>query len=185
MEDIKEFKTLEEFNECKERILLDVQGTINKNYLLGFTEESSRQHWKLILDSVELDSWLVGVINVEGCFYLNKDKCNFFIEHTSEFALELLKSRLSFGPNVVKRALRARDLDKPHLKTTYKLIVSSKSDINNLISFLDNNPVSLFGFKLIQYNEWKDKWKKIILSFYNGLNLKVSYSKGRYVNKKS
>lgn len=84
---------------------------------------------------------------------MNKGKCNFFIEHTSEFALELLKSRLSFGPNVFKRAPRGRDLEKPHLKTTYKLIVSSKSDINNLISFLDNNPVSLFGFKLIQYNE--------------------------------
>lgn len=159
MEDIKEFKTLEEFNECKERILLDVQGTINKNYLLGFTEESSRQHWKLILDSGELDSWLVGFINGEGCFYLNKDKCNFFIEHTSEFALELLKYRLSFGPKVSKRAPRGRDLGKTHLKATYKLIVSSKSDINSLISFLDNTAVSLLGFKLAQYNEWKDKWK--------------------------
>jgi len=96
---------------------------------------------------------MVGFINGEGCFYLNKDKCNFFIEHTDRLALELIKSRLSFGPNVLKREPRERDKGKNNIKTTYKLIVSSKSDIKSLIKFLDSNSVQLAGHKLIQYYE--------------------------------
>ena len=58
---------------------------------------------------------------------------------------------------MLERAPRERDIGKDHIKSTYVLIVSSKSDINNLIQFLDNNVVSLAGHKLMQYNEWKDK----------------------------
>lgn len=31
---------------------------------------------------------------------INKTKCNFFIEHTDRLALEIIKRRLEFGPNV-------------------------------------------------------------------------------------
>ena len=75
------------------------------------------------------------------------------IEHIDKLALEVLKHRLSFGPNVIERAARARDKGK-EIKTTYMLNVSSKKDINNLIMFLDNNDnIPLQGHKFIQYNE--------------------------------
>lgn len=95
-----------------------------------------------------------------GCFYLNKGKCNFFIEHTDKNALELIKSRLSFGPSVTERSPRKRDEGKDYIKQTYVLIVSSKNDIKNLIAFLDNeNNMQLQGYKLIQYQEWKQQCK--------------------------
>lgn len=159
MKEIKEFKTLEDYNKFNEELLLSIKATLDNNSVMDFNE-SSLQYWKLRLADGELDSWIVGFINGEGCFYLNKDKCNFFIEHTSRLALELIKNRFSFGPNVLERAPRERDKGKNHIKTTYKLIVSSKSDINNIIRFLDDSLEPLKGHKLLQYNEWKEKWMK-------------------------
>ena len=72
--------------------------------------------------------------------------------------LKLIKSRFSFGPNVLERASRERDKGKNNIKKTYVLIISSKSDINSLIKFLDSNIIKLAGYKLEQYNEWKNKW---------------------------
>jgi hypothetical protein len=84
---------------------------------------------------------------------MNKNKCNFVIEHTDKEALEIFKHRFSFGPNVIERAPRSRDIGKK-IKTTYILIISSKKDINNLIEFLDNKEnAQLQGNKLIQYVE--------------------------------
>ena len=68
---------------------------------------------------------------------MNKNKCNFFIEHTDKQALEIIKHRFSFAPNISQRSPRSRDIGKK-IKTTYILIISSKKDINNLIEFLDN-----------------------------------------------
>lgn len=158
--EIKEFKTLEEFNKFKDGLMLSIRATISERNANNLSDESYLKHWKLKLANGELDNWIVGFINGEGCFYLNKDKCNFFIEHTNSLALELIKRRFSFGPNVLERAPRKRDIGKDHIKPTYVLIVSSKSDVNNLIKFLDSNEVPLAGHKLMQYNEWKDKWIK-------------------------
>lgn len=158
--EIKEFKTLEEFNEFREGLMLSIQVTISEINAKDLSDESYLKYWKPMLADGGLDNWIVGFINGEGCFYLNKGKCNFFIEHTNSMALELIKRRFSFGPNVLERAPRERDIGKDHIKSTYTLIVSSKSDVNNLIQFLDSNVVSLAGHKLIQYNEWKDRWMK-------------------------
>jgi hypothetical protein len=51
---------------------------------------------------LEIDNWIVGFINGEGSFYLNKGKCNFYIEHTDKQLLELIRMRLDFGPNVLE-----------------------------------------------------------------------------------
>ena len=32
-----------------------------------------------LFNSSYIDNWIVGFINGEGCFYLNKNKCNFSI----------------------------------------------------------------------------------------------------------
>lgn len=84
---IKEFLTLELYNEYK----AIVESTIIKNILLDIN---------LMLNLEFIDSWIVGFINGEGCFYLRNGKCNFIIKHTDKLALELIKTRLEFGPKV-------------------------------------------------------------------------------------
>jgi hypothetical protein len=60
---------------------------------------------------------------------------------------------LDFGPRVLERSARDRDLGKVR-KIMYQLNISSKKDINELIAFLDNkNNIPLQGYKMIQYNE--------------------------------
>jgi hypothetical protein len=67
--------------------------------------------------------------------------------------LDLIKYRFDFGPNVLERSIRYRDLDKVR-KICYQLNISSKKDIYKLIDFLDNeNNISLQGYKLEQYNK--------------------------------
>lgn len=142
---IKRFESLEEFNTYKDK------------YFSSF----SRQLDLINLynsDPLFIDNWIIGFINGEGSFYLNKDKCNFYIEHADKQSLELIKYRFDLGPNVLERAARERDIGK-NIKTMYQLNISSKRDINNLIMFLDNKDnYSLQGYKLIQYNEWKTAW---------------------------
>jgi hypothetical protein len=83
---------------------------------------------------------------------MNKNKCNFVIEHTDKQALEIIKRRLSFGPNVLERKKNKVSDTGKERKTTYILIVSSKKDIENLIMFLDNKEnIQLQGNKYIQY----------------------------------
>ena len=77
----------------------------------------------------------------------------FIIEHTDRQALELIKRRLSFGPNVLERSPRDRDIGKVR-KITYQLSISSNDDINNLILLLDNKDnIPLQGNKYTQYVE--------------------------------
>lgn len=147
MNEITEFKTEKEYLDYKSTILSSIDKEVEYKYKL---ESMIAIPW--------IDSWIIGFINGEGCFYLNKNKCNFMIEHIDRLALELIKYKLGFGPNVIERAPRARDEGKT-IKTTYMLNISSKKDINNLILLLDNkNNMPLQGHKLIQYNEWKEKW---------------------------
>lgn len=138
---VKEFKSLEEFNKYK------------SDYL-----ESNNKQVDLInlykSGTMEIDNWIIGFINGEGSFYLNK--CSFHIEHTDKQLLDLIKIRLDFGPNVLERSFRSRDLGKER-KTIYLLDISSKKDIKQLIMFLDNN-IPLQGYKMEQYNEWKKSW---------------------------
>jgi len=139
---ITEFKTLKEYQDYKTNSLssiIDQVNLLNDNELKNFC----------------IDNWIIGFINGEGCFYVNKNKCNFFIEHTDKQALELIKNRLCFSPNVLERSLRKRDIGKIR-KTTYQLVVSSKKDIKSLIMLLDNkNNIPLQGNKYIQYINWK------------------------------
>jgi len=144
--EVTEFKTLEEYQEYKTNSLLSITELLN----------SSIDEFK----NLNIDNWIIGFINGEGCFYLNKNKCNFFIEHTDKQALELIKNRLSFGPNVLERSKRDRDIGKLR-KTTYQLIISSKKDLNSLIMLLDNTDnIPLQGNKYTQYVDWKQNFNK-------------------------
>lgn len=145
--DVKEFKTLEEFNTFKDKCLEDI------NLAPKVFSDLDNQ-----IVSGLYDSWIVGFINGEGSFYMNKGRCNFFIEHTDLQSLDIIKKRLDFNPSIVARSARERDVGK-NIKPTYVLIVSSKKDLGNLIEFLDSeHVVQLAGHKLIQYREWKTKF---------------------------
>jgi hypothetical protein len=39
-------------------------------------------------------------------------KCNFYIEHTDRQLLELIRCRFDFGPHVLERSTRDRDIGK-------------------------------------------------------------------------
>ena len=90
---------------------------------------------------------------VKVVFILIKLNVIFFIEHTDRQALEIIKRRLELGPNVLERSPRLRDIGKER-KTTYQLSISSKKDIQRLVSFLDDKSnIPLQGNKYTQYVE--------------------------------
>lgn len=139
---IVEFKTLREYQDHK------------INSLSYFIDQANLQNNNKF-ENLNIDNWIIGFINGEGCFYLNKNKCNFFIEHTDKQALEFIKNRLCFGPNILERSTRDRDIGKIR-KITYQLIISSKKDLNSLVTLLDNSDnIPLQGNKYIQYVDWK------------------------------
>lgn len=144
----QEFKTEEEYHEFVYTVKNNVNEIINAKY-----------NWKTLLDYSIWKNWIIGFINGEGSFYLNKGRCVLYIEHTDKLILEFIKYKLDFGPNVVKRGSRLRDIGK-NIKQTYVLNISSKKDINTIVSFLDDKyNVKLQGEKLNQYNEWKNNLK--------------------------
>lgn len=105
---VKEFKTLEEYNHYKTKTerLLSINPSSPRDNELKYRVE------RLLKAPYDIDNWIIGFINGEGCFYINKTKCNFFIEHTDREALEIIKRRLEFGPNVLERSPRLRDIGK-------------------------------------------------------------------------
>lgn len=138
---INEFKTLEEYNKYKsERLLYITKEVEFKNNT--FTQ-------------LDINNLIIGFINGEGSFSIKNNKLVFYIEHSDKNALEIIKKRLYFGPNVLKRSQRVRDIGKIR-KDMYQLFISSEKDIKNLIMFLDDkNNMPLQGYKNIQYSEWK------------------------------
>lgn len=143
--EIKRFATLEDFEKYRSEYLASFSRGLD---LIDLFKSGK----------LDLDSWMVGFVNGEGSFHLRNNKCNFYIEHSDKKVLEFIKYRLDFGPNVLERSVRARDLGKTR-KTLYRLHISSRKDINQLIMFLDNKDnTSLQGYKMIQYNEWKAFW---------------------------
>lgn len=102
-------------------------------------------------EGTAFDNWIVGFINGEGCFHLHKDGHKvFYIEHTDENSLDLIKKRLDLGPNVIDRGNRNNTR-----KNTYSLAISSKKDLLSLKKLIENPLLNgLDGYKLVQYNNW-------------------------------
>lgn len=95
---INEFKTLDEYLNYKSKRLLYITNEIeSKNNI--FTES-------------DFNNWIIGFINGEDSFSIKNNKRIFYIEHSDKNALEIIKKRLSFGPNHVKRSQIARDIGK-------------------------------------------------------------------------
>ena len=88
LNNIKRFENLEEYNK-----FVSVDYTQEINVVEQFE-----------MGSLNVDNWVIGFINGEGCFYHKNSKPVFCIEHTDRQGLELIKKRLSFGPNIIARS---------------------------------------------------------------------------------
>lgn len=140
---ILRYGVLNKFNRVE--TMEDYKEFLNSKYELSPVLES---YYK---EGTAFDNWILGFINGEGCFNLhNRGHLVFYIEHTDENSLDLIKQRLNLGPNVLDRGNR-----NDTRQNTYSLSISSKKDLLSLRELL-NNPLlnGLQGFKLVQYNNW-------------------------------
>jgi len=135
IKNLKKFANLNEFT------------AFNQNEKLWLKEN------KLEIENLDLyDSWIIGFINGEGCFHINKKKncLVFYIEQAEEEVLIYIRNRLNFSPKVSLRKRR-----KINRKDTYSLYISSKKDISNLVNFINRTDiVKLKGKKYEQYRDW-------------------------------
>jgi hypothetical protein len=104
------------------------------------------------VDGQYADNWLVGFVNGEGHFGTVKGHkvLQFQLEHTDKPAVELLKERMDLSRPVLETKAREGR------KTTYRISVSSASDLRKVVSFFDNN--KLVGHKAKQYQVWRIHW---------------------------
>jgi len=123
-----------------------------------------------ILKVSYLSSWLVGFIEVEGCFSIyqpNNDNSwvgSFEIGQKNKLnLLRAIQKFFSFYVNIT-------DLGD----NNYKLKVSSVRYISNLIKFLDKAPVKFLGDKKLQYNLWLNRLRKIP-RYFNQINIPQNY----------
>lgn len=101
-----------------------------------------------ILNKYYLSYWLIGFIEVKGCFSIYKPFINYNkvvsieINQINNFELiEAIKIYLKVSQNIY--------LDKFN---NNRIILNNISDICNIIKILQNNPIKLLGYKKLQYN---------------------------------
>jgi len=108
------------------------------------------------LSTFYIDNWIVGFLNGEVSFTnsITKNKREIpiiYLEHTDETVIKLIKERFNISNNIFSRSRDTR-------KTTYVLVISSNLNLYTIVKFLDEMN-SLMGYKLVQYKEWKKKFK--------------------------
>lgn len=110
-----------------------------------------------ILNIPYLIPWLVGFIEAEGCFSVYKQTnsnslvASFDISQTNGHVLiSAISKHLSFTQKIF--------VDKTN---NSKLKVTSARSIENVISFLQNSPIKLKGYKKLQYLLWLKKLRTI------------------------
>jgi len=115
---IKRLDNLEEYTKFK------VENSVVTDYDFWKDSESKNLHTIKQRFSVSFeDSWMLGFINGEGSFTVNKKGTLIFsIEHTDKASIALIKNRLNLGPTIFDRGQR---LFRGSLrKNTYSLGVS-------------------------------------------------------------
>jgi len=117
---IKRLDNLEEYKKFK------VENSVVTEY--NFWKESESKNMRTIKQGSSVnfeDSWMLGFINGEGSFSINKKGTLIFsIEHTDKASIVLIKNRLDLGPTILDRGQR---LFRGSLRiNTYSLGISSK-----------------------------------------------------------
>ena len=109
-------------------------------------------------DLLQLDffsDWIIGFTMAEGSFSFKKDGSAFY----------QIKQKGLNNFHVIKAiclAITNREIKsiKPDRSDCYQLTLTSKSDVNKVLSFFSSSEnISLIGFKLIQYNTWINNLK--------------------------
>lgn len=133
--------------------------------LLNYILENSIIHWDninfkepefIVIPShllVNLDffaDWLVGFTMAEGSFGIKANGSAFYqIKQTGEDNLDLIKAACLIITGREARPIKADS------KNSYQLTLSSKLDVQKVISFFSSlNNHSLVGYKLSQYTLW-------------------------------
>jgi LAGLIDADG endonuclease len=125
-----------------------------------------------ILSKSYFSSWLVGFIEAEACFSVYKSKINyensyvgsFDIAQTKSFEIiEAIKSLLNISVGIYKDNTNS-----------FKLKTTSVRNIENIITFLKNNPIRLLGNKRLQYLLFLKKLRKIP-KYSNKINIPNNY----------
>lgn len=122
---------------------------IIENTLVNYMGGYARLHKN---KELKLDNWISGFINGEGSFSIHsKGHLVFYIEQSEEEVLNIIKQRLELGPSILFRKKRMENY-----KDTYSLKISSKKDLNNIVSFFENPLLeTLKGQKRLQFEHWK------------------------------
>lgn len=99
-----------------------------------------------IISAGYFPAWLVGFIEVEGCFSVYKIKDDYLVasfdvcQTDGCIIISAIREYLSFTTSVYS--------DKTDC---FKLKVSSVRSIENIVKFLNNAPVKLLGYKKLEY----------------------------------
>lgn len=92
--------------------------------------------------------WLIGFTIAEGSFFFKNDRSAFF----------QIKQKGLENYNIIKAIalfLANKEINvKPDSANCYQLSLSSKLDIQKVINFFSSDETKLYGYKLIQYNNW-------------------------------
>jgi len=93
---------LEEYKKFK------VENSVVTEYIFRRESKSKNQCTIKQGSSVNFeDCWMLGFINGEGSFTINKKGTLIFsIEHTDKASIELIKNRLDLGPTILDRGQR-------------------------------------------------------------------------------
>lgn len=92
-------------------------------------------------------------MNGEGSFGVHRDEkvFRFYVEHTDRNVLEMIRNTMDLSVQVITRTIRG------NRKPTFVVSVSSVKDITKVVQFFDSNQ-PLKGYKLEQYNTFREKW---------------------------
>lgn len=134
----------------------NLKSTITKEEfekLINMQFNNESQYDSITKDIQFVKSWIIGFINGEGSFYTVKNAHRFVIEHTDIKALSLIKEHINLSVTIAKVKIRG------NRKQTYCISTTSKENSNKVIQFIENNN-QLQGYKLKQFNEFKNRFYK-------------------------
>lgn len=96
--------------------------------------------------------WFIGFIEGKGSFNINDSLASFDISQTNaKILMEAINIFCKFGPKVYFN----------EKSNNYKIKVSSKKDIKNIINIIHKSPIKLLGNKKLQFLLWLKQLRKI------------------------
>jgi hypothetical protein len=143
---------------------LNLKKNLNKNIIYSKDYQNyTRSNINIeTIDSILSKSyflpWFIGFIEAEGCFCIypvQNDKsliASFDIaQSNAKLLMEAINKYCKFGPKVYLN----------EKTNSYKIKISSKKDIKNIIDIIYKAPIKLLGYKKLQFLLWLKNLRKI------------------------